>query len=84
MIGELTGYLRLGRDRLERMLREAERAVARTSAVRRDLPPGSSRAKVTSANARWSRACEERDRVLAALAELPPSRGEVETGEGKP
>ena len=31
------------------------------------LPPGSSRARVTSANARWMRAAEERDRVAAQV-----------------
>lgn len=46
---------------------KAADASARASAARRDLPPGSPRAKVTSANARWSSAAEERDRQAAAM-----------------
>lgn len=52
-----------------REFKRAVRAVRRTSAARRSLPPGSSRAKVTTANARWLSACEDRDRQLAALRE---------------
>lgn len=40
----------------------AEEASLRASIVRRDLPPGSTRAKVTTANARWANAAEDRDR----------------------
>lgn len=54
----------------------AVKASERASEVRRDLPPGSSRAKVTTANARWSRAAEERDRLWAALT--PDERALVE------
>lgn len=32
-----------------------------------DMPPGSTRAKITSANARWSSLAEERDRLGATL-----------------
>lgn len=35
----------------------------RASEARRALPPGSSRARVTSANARWKSQAEERDRL---------------------
>jgi hypothetical protein len=49
---------------------DAERAVAKTSAARFALHAGSSRARVTTANARWSTACEHRDRILATLADL--------------
>jgi hypothetical protein len=35
--------------------------------ARRALPPGSSRARVTTANAGWMRACEARDRIVAGL-----------------
>jgi hypothetical protein len=44
----------------------SERAT-RASQARASLPPGSSRAKVTSANARWSTACTEADRLRGAL-----------------
>lgn len=50
---------------LLRDLRRAEKDVQRTSERRRALPPGSTRARVTTANARWSTACEARDRILA-------------------
>lgn len=56
------------RSVLERRLVAAEKKVAAASARRRDLPPGSSRARVTTANAKWSIACEARDRVLAEIA----------------
>lgn len=42
------------------------------SEARRALPPGSSRARVTSANARWARACEHHDRLLAERAKVTP------------
>lgn len=43
------------------------RAVNRTSNARMRLPPGSTRARVTTANARWASACEARDRGEAML-----------------
>ena len=46
---------------------KAADASARASAARRDLPPGSSRAKVTTLNARWSSLAEERDRLASAM-----------------
>lgn len=46
---------------------KAADASARASAARRDLPPGSSRAKVTTLNARWSSLAEERDRLASAV-----------------
>lgn len=46
---------------------KAADASSRASAARRDLPPGSSRAKVTTLNARWSSAAEERDRLALAM-----------------
>jgi hypothetical protein len=53
-----------------RALLDSERA----SVARRDLPAGSSRAKVTTANARWGNAAEDRDRkrerVVLAVREL--------------
>lgn len=53
--------------RLQRELAGAEKRSARLAAARAALPPGSSRARVTSANARWARAAEYRDRVAAML-----------------
>ena len=47
----------------------AARASAKASEARTALPFGSSRARVTTANARWSRHAEERDRLYAALSE---------------
>lgn len=52
---------------LERELARAEAASARACNARASLPAGSSRARVTSANARWARAAEHRDRIAAAL-----------------
>jgi hypothetical protein len=52
---------------LERALQKAQAASDRASEARRALPPGSSRARVTTANARWMRAAEERDRVQKLL-----------------
>jgi hypothetical protein len=46
---------------------KAADASARASAARRDLLPGSSRAKVTTLNARWSSLAEERDRLASAM-----------------
>lgn len=42
----------------------------RTSLVRLSLPAGSSRARVTTANARWMRASEDRDRCEQRLRDL--------------
>lgn len=42
----------------------------KAAAARAALPPGSSRARVTSANARWAVAAEARDRAAAALAKI--------------
>lgn len=47
----------------------AAKASERASVARRDLPPGSSRAKVTTANARWSSAAEHRDRLWNGLTD---------------
>ena len=47
---------------------KAKAASERASEVRRDLPPGSSRAKVTTANARWARQAEERERLERLLS----------------
>ena len=58
-------------DRLLDLAQQLVRAEAASLAAcdaRAALPPGSSRARVTTANARWARAAEHRDRVLQALA----------------
>ena len=47
-------------------LRKAQEASIRAADARAALPPGSSRAKVTSANARWGSAAEDRDRAFDA------------------
>lgn len=49
-------------------LSQAEAKVRAASQRRRVLPIGSSRARVTTANARWSTACEALDRVLMQIA----------------
>lgn len=47
----------------------AYKASRRASEAREALPPGSSRARVTSANARWKSAAEERDRLFLLLSD---------------
>jgi hypothetical protein len=47
----------------------AEHKVHRASEARRALPPGSSRSRVTTANARYATACEARDRTQSELVE---------------
>ena len=45
----------------------AHRKSAALAAKRAEMPIGSSRARVTTANAEWSRWAEERERLYAAL-----------------
>lgn len=52
-----------------RAYKRAADASKRASDARAALPAGSSRAKVTSANARWRSAAEERDRLEVLLTE---------------
>ena len=52
---------------LETALRRAQAASHRAMDRRRALPPGSTRARVTTANANWARAAEHRDRISDAL-----------------
>lgn len=52
---------------LVRALVAAQARSTKTSEARLALPAGSSRARVTTANARWMRASEDRDRREAAL-----------------
>ena len=47
----------------------AERKVTAASERCRVLPDGSSRARVTTANAKYATACEARDRALRAVEE---------------
>lgn len=54
--------------RLERDLAQAQAKSTRAAERRRSLPAGSSRARVTSANAAWMRAAEYRDLCAARLA----------------
>lgn len=55
---------------LIRDLAKAQAASERASEARRNAAPGTSRAKITTLNARWARAAEHRDRLAAELAEL--------------
>lgn len=52
---------------MAKQLVEAQKKVLRESGKRQALPPGSTRAKVTTANARWMAICEERDRLEEEL-----------------
>lgn len=48
---------------LRRQHARVQAASERAAAKRRDLPAGTSRARVTTANSKWARAAEERDRL---------------------
>jgi hypothetical protein len=63
------------RKQVARELAEARKKSERASEARYALPPGTSRARVTSANARWMRAAEHRDRLIAELAALDAAEG---------
>lgn len=52
--------------RLAKELQRAERAAAKACEARASLPPGSSRARVTTANAKWRTKAEARDRAQEA------------------
>ncbi len=54
---------------LQRELARAEAKSRLAAEARAGLPAGSSRAKVTTANARWARAAERRDRIARQLAD---------------
>lgn len=70
----LTGARKLAL--LRRELARLEKAAAKAGERRAALPAGSSRARVTTANARWARAAEARDRVERELAEALEAAGE--------
>ncbi|HEU4727722.1 MAG TPA: hypothetical protein VFT22_07530 [Kofleriaceae bacterium] len=52
---------------LEKRLADAQAKSTRAAERRAALPPGSSRARVTTANANWARAAEHRDRCAEEL-----------------
>lgn len=73
-------------DRLIGLLRQYKSATiqsAKASAAREALPAGSSRAKVTTANARWARAAEERDRLFEAITHQLKECGFVAWGKNE-
>ncbi len=51
-------------------LKRVEAKSSKLSAARAGLPAGSSRARVTTANAKWARAAEQRDRLLTQIESL--------------
>lgn len=57
-------------ETVRRALARAQLRSIGLAEARGRLPPGTSRARVTTANARWARAAEERDRLLRKLEEL--------------
>lgn len=65
--GDRLESLRQRVKQLEKKLVAAQRKSMAASERRRALPPGTSRARVTTANARWGIAAEERDRVSDLL-----------------
>lgn len=56
--------------RFEKELAKAERALEKASKARAGMPPGSTRARITTANARWSSAAEHKKRIQDKLDEL--------------
>lgn len=69
--------------RLRRDLARAQAASTRAMDARAALPPGSSRARVTTANARWARAAEHRDRIQEQIDRLVEEIA-AEEQEGQP
>lgn len=57
-------------ERLKRDLAAAQKKSWEAAAKRGALPAGSTRARVTTANAKWSRAAEHRDRIEEELHAL--------------
>ena len=55
---------------LRKELAKAEEDSARLCEARFAMPPGSSRARVTSVNAKWARAAEYRDLLRTRLEEI--------------
>lgn len=54
-------------SRLRKALAAAQAKSLKCAERRNALPPGSSRARVTTANANWMRAAEHRDRIAEQL-----------------
>ena len=54
----------------ERDLIKAHRDSLKLAQRRADCDPGTSRARITTANAKWSRAAEHRDRLAAKVDDL--------------
>lgn len=54
-------------ERLTKLLAKAQAASMKAAMARHDLGPGATRARVTTANARWMRAAEHRDRIQEQL-----------------
>lgn len=72
--------------RLEKLLAKAEKDSKRCAAARGALGPDASRARMTTANAKWMRAAEFRDRIQSkfdeAKALLPSSPDNRDTTGG--
>ena len=62
-------------EQLRRELARAEHDSARLSERRATLPPGSSRAVITSINAKWARLAEYRDTIRARLEAMEAKSG---------
>ena len=57
-------------ERLKKELAKAQAKSMKAAAARHALPPGSSRARVTTANARWASAAEARDRIQEQIERM--------------
>lgn len=57
-------------ERLKKELAKAQAESLKAAAARHALPPGSSRARVTTANARWASAAEARDRIQEQIERM--------------
>lgn len=62
--------LRTQERKLERELARLTKQAARFADVRFRMPAGSPRSRVTTANAKWARAAEARDRTARELASV--------------
>jgi hypothetical protein len=62
-MGTLMGHALIALKAAEQ---KAQAASDKACEARQALPPGSSRARVTTANARWASAAEQRDKIQAA------------------
>lgn len=56
--------------RLRADLEKAQKKSMKAAEARWRLPPGSARARVTTANARWAQAAEARDRIQEKIERL--------------